>query len=402
MVILLKMFGFVFLMLLGIVGQSTLVDAEGIPLDRAYSYEIMVKDIELLLEQYPDIIEVHSLGRTKYGRDIWAIKLGNGTNSVFIGAALHGREWIGSITTMKMIERYTSMYAEGNFKGKAVKEILDSVSIWFVPMVNPDGVELQQNGLSSIPLELHRSLRLMNRGKSDFIGWKANSEGIDLNRQFSVGWNEKRSDSIYRPWYQFYKGAHPFQASEVRNLANFISKIDPELVVDIHSTGRVIYWSYPENNETVNLQAHDFAKKVSSLNGYRLARKATTTASGLFIDWFMVGFDRPAVLVELGKYQFERSVPVKEIPVEWERNKDIGLLAALEGIKLAEKRIVRIGDFMTLDEVVPVYQYPNDFAEVVDLVGPGVIFVEEKRGRFYRMSAEDGGFWVEVGDGLDK
>lgn len=59
--------------------------------------------------------------------------------------------------------------------------------MWFVPMVNPDGVTLQQEELKAFPISLHASLLEMNEGSKNFKRWKANAKGIDLNRQYKAG-----------------------------------------------------------------------------------------------------------------------------------------------------------------------------------------------------------------------
>ena len=37
--------------------------------------------------------------------------------------------------------------------GSYSPQLLDEVSIWFVPMINPDGVSIQQGNLSVYPLQ---------------------------------------------------------------------------------------------------------------------------------------------------------------------------------------------------------------------------------------------------------
>ncbi len=64
-------------------------------------------------------------------------------------------------------------------------------SLYLVPMVNPDGVDLV-NGV----LEEGASLEEAERIAADYPkipfpdGWKANIEGIDLNLQFPAGWGK--------------------------------------------------------------------------------------------------------------------------------------------------------------------------------------------------------------------
>jgi hypothetical protein len=45
---------------------------------KIYTYEKLNQELHSLSQTYPDLIQVKSLGKTKYGRDIWALKLGKG------------------------------------------------------------------------------------------------------------------------------------------------------------------------------------------------------------------------------------------------------------------------------------------------------------------------------------
>ena len=46
--------------------------------DKMYTYEMMEEDIKQLKEKYPHLVSYESIGKTHFGRDIWAVKIGNG------------------------------------------------------------------------------------------------------------------------------------------------------------------------------------------------------------------------------------------------------------------------------------------------------------------------------------
>ncbi|WP_051541417.1 M14 family zinc carboxypeptidase [Caldalkalibacillus mannanilyticus] len=174
---------------------------------QVYTYEMMTKDIERLAQQYPDLIEVKSIGQTPYGREIWAVKLGNGTPNVFFNGSHHAREWLTTNLLMDMLDQYAQAYKnKQEISGYNVQSILDHGSIWFVPMVNPDGVTLQQSGLKAFPKEDHKKLIAMNNGGSNFARWKANAQGVDLNRQYPAGWDTIRNN-VDKPHYMNHKGS---------------------------------------------------------------------------------------------------------------------------------------------------------------------------------------------------
>ena len=120
--------------------------------NKTYTYTQMGKDIAALKKAYPDLVQVKVIGTSEYGRKIYAVGLGKGSANVFINGSHHAREWLTTTLNMYMIEKYAAAY-KGNQKisGYNAKSLLNSSTIWFVPMVNPDGVTLQQQGLKAFP-----------------------------------------------------------------------------------------------------------------------------------------------------------------------------------------------------------------------------------------------------------
>lgn len=315
-------------------GQSQVAEAATGDLvnpNQVYSYEQMTTDIQELKNAYPQLIEYKSIGKTPYGRDIWAVKLGRGPATIFINGSHHAREWLTTNLNMYMIDQYAKAYAQGGlYAGYSVRSVLDHTSIWFVPMVNPDGVTLVQRGSTAFPENVRNGLIQMNDGSRNFSRWKANGVGIDLNRQYPANWQSVSSPKS--PYYQNYKGSAPVQASESKAIVNFTYETQPEIASSYHSAGRVIYWYYynkPENLERDRRIANRFAE----LTGYKLMSPGSSGGGG-YTDWFIQEFGRPGFTPELGVYPGDIPLPISAFPDEWRRNQTIGLYLASEGYKL--------------------------------------------------------------------
>ncbi|WP_257469204.1 M14 family zinc carboxypeptidase [Bacillus sp. D386] len=305
--------------------------------NKTYTYTQMGKDITTLKKAYPDLVQVKTIGASEYGRKIYAVGLGKGSTNVFINGSHHAREWLTTSLNMYMIEKYAAAY-KGNKKisGYNAKSLLNSSTIWFVPMVNPDGVTLQQQGLKAFPKSTHKAIIKMNNGSKNFKRWKANAKGIDLNRQYKADWG-KIKNSPKSPSYKNYKGKAPESTKEVKAVVKFVNQINPEMTVAYHSSGRILYWNYKQSKTNYN-RDHVYAKKIGKMTGYSLVYPGKNPSGGGFSDWFISTKKRPSFTPEIGKPAGETNLPVSQFSQIWKENQGVGLYVAQESIKLKDAR----------------------------------------------------------------
>jgi len=301
--------------------------------NQVYTYEIMEQDIKELANAYPDLIKYKVIGKSEYGRNIYAVSLGNGPSVVQINGSHHAREWMTTMVNMNMLEQYAQAYKNGkSIDGYNVKSIIHSSTIWFVPMVNPDGVTLQQFGLKKFPSSDHKFLIKANDGSMDFKRWKANAKGIDLNRQYDANWAGICCDPG-RPYFKNYKGPKQNSAKETITMVDFINKTKPEIIVSYHSSGEILYWNFHQSGSRYN-RDHSLAKQIGRMTGYSLIYPKSSPSGGGLTDWFIAHYKRPAFTIEISPYVGETSVPLSYFPSIWSENRAIGLYTANEGYKL--------------------------------------------------------------------
>lgn len=293
-----------------------------------YTYEKMKSDIWNLNEKYDDALTIKTLGYSHFGRRILAVKLGEGKKNILLIGSHHGREWLTSSLLMEMLETYTKAYHKKDKFGPYSTHILDEVSIWFVPMLNPDGVTIQQGEIHKFPKYHRDNLVQMNLNSTDFSRWKANGMGIDLNRQYPVGWKGQLNEEATVPTYQFYKGKKPITAHETKAIVKFTKKIKPLLAVSYHTAGREIYWNY--RNGKNQKRDYRIAQKVASLTGYDLSKPPKNAIGAGYTDWFISTFHKPALTLEVSHLVGETNPPLSVFNEEWKRNQFIGMMLAKE------------------------------------------------------------------------
>ncbi|WP_078429747.1 M14 family zinc carboxypeptidase [Alkalihalobacterium alkalinitrilicum] len=368
--------------------------------NQVYSYEQMTNDIKRLAQRYPNIMEYRSLGKSTYGREIWAVKLGNGDANVFINASHHAREWGTTNVVMTMIDQYAQAHSRGqNYQGYNVRDLLSKTTIWFVPMVNPDGVTLQQRGLSAFPSHLHSSLITMNAGSRDFGRWKADARGIDPNRQYPAKWSTIRNNPG-RPYYSNFKGTQPLQTPETRLVADFTYQINPEIAVAYHSTGNIIYWHFHNRPENVN-RDRAIANQFSNITGYTLVQPTSNPSGGGYTDWFIQEFGRPGFTPEIcsyipeNRYAGSHQAILNCINDAWDRNKSIGLFIANEGHKLWANKTSNINEKITLLETTRMYNQPLEQTRIAAKINPQAVTAFQRQGSWYRINTWLGPKWIK-------
>lgn len=260
-----------------------------------YGYAEMMEDIGLLKTRYP-FLEVQTIGYSVLGKSIPAIKLGGGPKKVQYNGSFHANEWITTLALMKFIEDYAKAYSSGaTLRGRSIKPLYEQTTLWIIPMVNPDGVELVQEGVTPRN-PFYNQLLAWNEGSFDFSRWKANIRGVDLNDQFPANWEEEKARREREgPGPRDYPGTEPLTEPEAKAVAAFTRNNNFDRVIAFHTQGQEIYYNYRdlEPPESVTI-----AERFAKVSGYRPV-KLTGSDAG-FKDWFIQTYRRPGFTIEAG------------------------------------------------------------------------------------------------------
>ena len=174
------------------------------------------KDIQPLIakRRLNNAYQVSTVGESFEGRSISMIKVGKGPHTIMAWSQMHGDEPTATMATFDILN---FLEAKGDGFDKLRKTILDSTTIYFVPMLNPDGAEKYQ---------------------------RRNAQGFDLNR-----------DAIF------------LQAPESKILKELQNNIKPEFGFNLHDQSPRYSAGRSGNKVAVSFlaTAYDYPRSINSV-----------------------------------------------------------------------------------------------------------------------------------------
>lgn len=288
--------------------------------------------IQALVAKYP-FCRSELLALTAFNRPIRTLVIGSGPRKVLYTAAHHANEWITAPVILKFVEEFAqALESGGQIGGTDAKALADAVTVYTVPMVNPDGVDLVTGAIRPGQLQ-YEGAAILAANYPDIPfpdGWKANLLGVDLNLQYPAGWLQAReikfSQGYTRPGPRDYVGRAPLSQLETRALAGYTEAVDPDLVLAYHTQGRVIYWQF---EDVFVPGARELGEKLARVSGYTLEDTPYESAFAGYKDWFIKIFRRPGYTVEAG--EGTNPLPLSQFDGIYRENLPLLVTAALGG-----------------------------------------------------------------------
>lgn len=255
-------------------------------------------------------VETGVMGISELGQTIPYVFIGkkNG-NYMIVQAAMHAREHLTALVAVCLAKR---LVAKANLTLNG--------GIYFVPMTNPDGVRLCQEGLGWITDESVKAALIdINQGKNDFSMWKANAHGVDINVNFDADWGEGQQN-IFSPAPQNYIGPLPCSARETQALVEFTNRIKPCVTLSYHLKGEEIYWQFNQSPRRL-VRDRKYAQAISAYTGYSLVSQQGS--AGGYKDWCVQQLGIPAFTIEVGADIYSHPFPYSQLSSIVKQNEDI-------------------------------------------------------------------------------
>ena len=251
-------------------------------------------------------VDVFNMGYSLLGRPIIGVHIGSYSgNQILIQGAIHAREYITALLLIEQVKYLATQNFQGGF--------------YFIPMMNPDGVDLVLEGTKNIPCEkLRQFLLLVNDGSEDFSEWKPNANAVDMNTNFDADWGQG-TQNVFCPAPANFVGYYPNSEREVRELEEFALKNRPQMTISYHSRGEVIYYGFTGQTDEELARDLRIASEIAEVTGYQVLRSYGSVAG--FKDWTTRVLNVPAVTIEVGNFSMGSPITEEYLPEIFEQNK---------------------------------------------------------------------------------
>lgn len=284
-----------------------------------YDYEELRSDAAQLAARFENA-ELFSIGESVMEHKIYCIKIGSGKRKLFVNGAHHGLEYLTSAFIMKFLFEYAECIQSGReFFGYDAKALSDRTSLWAVPMVNPDGVDIAIHGID-VTNPYHRKLVSLVGIHSFNQVWQANANGVDINHNYNAGWRVVEA----RPSPSKYSGPYSESEPETKAIVDFVRSNRFDMLMAFHSQGGEIYYDF-DGKAAEN--SRKLAMEFADVSGYVPSEPTGSAAFGGCKDWFIEEFGKAGFTIEMG--HGKNPLPREMLDNIYEENAKI-LLHALE------------------------------------------------------------------------
>lgn len=204
-----------------------------------YDSNYLISDLNRLERRFR-FIDLFSVGESVCEKKIYAVKLGRGEKKFLITAAEDGMQYLSAKLLMRFTEGLAEAFAGGaRFFGRNTAELFADISLFVLPMINPDGVDIALHGLD-ITNAYHRRLISMAGIHSFCRVWCANANGVELSHNFSAECEVFRKS----PAPGGYGGELPLSEPEMQAVCEFAASEDFSEFIHIRSSTDCPYYDY--------------------------------------------------------------------------------------------------------------------------------------------------------------
>ncbi|MEP6794204.1 MAG: M14 family zinc carboxypeptidase [Saprospiraceae bacterium] len=274
-----------------------------------FSLSDVIDNLDIMQFYYPNLISIRKpIGNFKtWGNNsIYWVKISDNPDidenepQILYTGLTHARELISISENI-----YYMWYLLENYdKDPAVKQIVDHTELYFVPVVNPDGLNYNIAGYDQAQDIFTRNLRKNMRDNDGDGIFNPEFDGVDLNRNFGYRWGYDNEGSSNNEGSPTYRGPSAFSEPETKAIQYFCNTHDFKIALNYHSYGNLLVtpWGYEDLNTIDSTIFDHYGELLTQQNKFVYGRGLQTVgyvSNGDSDDW-MYG--------ELGMYSMTPEV----------------------------------------------------------------------------------------------
>jgi hypothetical protein len=194
--------------------------------NRHFKQSEMTGILDRLQSSHPSLFELREVGKSAEGRSINLIRLGHGPTKIFMWSQMHGDESTATRALLDMLNIIGSSRSEA-----FVRTILESTTLFLLPIVNPDGAEhYQRRNAQDIDINRDavalqtpegRTLKIVRDELEPEFGFNLH----DQDPRFAVGDTDRiAAIALLAPAYDKAKSTNEVRRRAI-HLASFLANI---------------------------------------------------------------------------------------------------------------------------------------------------------------------------------
>ena len=170
----------------------------------------------------------------------------------------------------------------------AIQELVDNNELYFIPVVNPDGLRWNEHVSPSGGAMQRKNLRPNTGG----TGNTSVNRGVDLNRNFDYFWGTAGTGSSGTPTSDSYRGPSRASEPETQIIVDFTLARNFKTAIWNHTFANSIPHPYGGNPSFVSGmedEMHGMHEDMTKYNRYVSGATIFTPANGIADDWMVGG-----------------------------------------------------------------------------------------------------------------
>lgn len=178
----------------------------------------------------------------------------------------HAKEFISVSQTI-----YFMWYVLENYdKDPLIKQMLDQTEMYFVPVINPDGLDYNVEGYDAIEGIFANNHRKNLRDNNNDGEFDPKIDGVDLNRNYGYEWGYDDIGSSPSMSSDTYRGPFPFSEPETQAIKLLCESHDFKFALNYHGYGNLLIYPWGYNNKhTIDSTAYThYGELLTDLNGF--------------------------------------------------------------------------------------------------------------------------------------